>query len=102
MESHPSDMLAIVACVYMGLSESSQNRLMKTIMSYLDPILHHHLQSLLGSTHTDPSVSATFEMHPGSVLLGCLVLRWMLRRVALVRTEIPSISSQHVSVASCS
>jgi hypothetical protein len=46
-------------------------------MSYLDLILHHHLQrSPLGSTHThtDPSIYATLEMHPGSVsLLGCLV-----------------------------
>jgi hypothetical protein len=47
----------------------------KTITFYLDLILHHHLQSSpLGSAHSDPSVSATFEMHPGSVsLLGCLV-----------------------------
>jgi hypothetical protein len=49
--------------------------LIKTVTSYLDLILHHHLQSSpLRSAHTNPSVSATFEMHPGSLsLLGCLV-----------------------------
>jgi hypothetical protein len=48
----------------------------KTITSYLDLILHYHLQSSpFGSAHTNPSVSATLEMHPGSLsLLGCLVL----------------------------
>jgi hypothetical protein len=47
----------------------------KTITSYLDFILHYHLQiSLLGRAHTDPSDSATFEMRPLSVLLlRCLV-----------------------------
>jgi hypothetical protein len=45
-------------------------------MSYVDLILHHHLQSShLGSAHFDPSVFATFEMCPGGVsLLGRLVL----------------------------
>jgi hypothetical protein len=59
----------------LGVSKSSRNILIKTITSYLDLILHHHLQSSpLGSAYTDPSVSATFEMRPGSLsLLGCLV-----------------------------
>jgi hypothetical protein len=42
-------------------------------MSDLDLIPHNHLQSSPpGSAYTDPSVSATYEMHPGSIsLLGC-------------------------------
>ena len=38
-----------------------------------DLILQHHLPSSpLGSVYTDPIISATFEMHPGSLsLLGC-------------------------------
>jgi hypothetical protein len=45
-------------------------------MSFLDHILHHHPQSSPpGSAHTDPSITATFEMHLGSVsLLGCSAL----------------------------
>jgi hypothetical protein len=38
-------------------------------MSYLDLILHHHLQTL-GCAYIDPSISATFEMHPGSFSLS--------------------------------
>jgi hypothetical protein len=63
----------VVVVVVVG-SKSSQN-IFTIITSYQDLILRHRLEnSLLGSAHTDPSVSATFEMHPGSVsLLGCLV-----------------------------
>jgi hypothetical protein len=58
----------ILKCVV--LSKSSRNILMKTITSYMDLILHHYLKSSpLGSAHSDPSVFATFEIHPGSVSL---------------------------------
>jgi hypothetical protein len=51
--------------LYMVLYESFLNILIKTVTSYLHLIMHHHLlSSPLGSAHTDPSVSATFEMHP--------------------------------------
>jgi hypothetical protein len=47
---------------------SSRSILIKTITSYLDLILHHHLhRSPLRSARVDPSGSATFEMYPGSV-----------------------------------
>jgi hypothetical protein len=56
-------------------SKSSRNILIKTITSYLDLILHCHFQSSPpGSAYTDPSVSATFQTHSGSLpLLGRLV-----------------------------
>jgi hypothetical protein len=61
---------------YVVRSRSSRSMLIKTIMFYLELILCHHLQSSpVGSAHTDPSVSSTFEIHPGSVsVLGYLVL----------------------------
>jgi hypothetical protein len=49
-----------------------QKYINNTITSYLDLILHHRIQSSpLGSARTEPSVSATFERHSGSIsLLG--------------------------------
>jgi hypothetical protein len=61
----------------------------------MDLILHHHLQSiLLGCAQADPSIYATFEIHPGSVsLLGCLVQSvFLLEFPQLYQIFIPSTS----------
>jgi hypothetical protein len=68
------DLKKIVWCGVNYVAQSPKY-INKNYYILLDLILHHHLQSShLGSAYTDPSVSTTFQMHPGSLsLLGCSV-----------------------------